>query len=81
MDRETKEQFERLNKKLNALSVAQRKETWVRVTWVTDLTGWNYKKLELARKHNLIEFKKDDEGYLYKLESIPEQFILKKQAS
>jgi hypothetical protein len=77
VDRELKQQFELINKKLNTLAAGQRKETWVRVTWVTDLTGWNYKKMELARKHKLIEYKKDDEGYLYLLESIPEQFIKK----
>lgn len=82
MDRELKQEIERIHKKLNAIAAGQRKETWVAASWVTDLTGWNFRKLDLARRHNLIEFKKDDTGgYLYKLESIPEQFIKQKQAS
>lgn len=81
MDRELKQQFELINKKLNALSVAQRKETWVAAVWVSKVTGWNFRDLELARRHNLIEYKKEGGGYLYKLESIPEQFIKQKQAS
>ena len=80
MDKETKEQFERLNKKLNDLLAAQRKvsETWVGPSFVTDLTGWNFEKMRQARQNKMIEFKRSPGGgYLYKLESIPEQFIKK----
>lgn len=79
MDAELKQQFELINKKLNALAAGQRKETWVGPGWVTDLTGWNNEKMRQAREGNLIEFKRSSTGgYLYKLESIPEQFIIKK---
>lgn len=82
MDRELKQQFELINKKLNALAQGQRKETWVGPSWITELTGWDFRKLDMARKQNIIEFKKNDKGgYLYKLESIPEIFIKQKQAS
>jgi hypothetical protein len=82
MDRELKQQFELINKKLNALAAGQRKETWVPVGWVTDLTGWDCEKMRQARENNIIEFKRGDTGgYLYKLESIPEIFIKQKQAS
>jgi hypothetical protein len=82
MDNEIKAQFERLNKKLNELLQAQKKETWVGPGWVTDLTHWDCEKLRHARKQNIIEFKRSPGGgYLYKLESIPEQFIKQKQAS
>jgi hypothetical protein len=77
MDREIKQQFELINKKLNNMSASLRKETWVASVWVSKLTDWNYRDLELARRHKLIEFKKEGGGYLYKLESIPEQFIKK----
>lgn len=81
MDRELKQQFELINKKLNMLAAQQRKETWASHAWVTKLTGWNFRDLEQARKNNIIEHKKSESGgYLYKLESIPEIF-LKKQAS
>ena len=82
MDREIKQQFELINKKLNALAASQRKETWVPVGWITDLTGWDSEKMRQARESNIIEFKKNNTGgYLYKLESIPEIFIKQKQAS
>jgi hypothetical protein len=82
MDRELKAEFERLNKKMNALAAEVRKETWVTVGWVTDLTGWDGEKLRQAREQKIIEFKKSSSGgYLYKLESIPEIFIKQKQAS
>lgn len=84
MDKETKEQFERLHKKLNALATKilseEQKETWVGPGWITDLTGWDYEKMRQARDSKIIEFKRSKGGgYLYKLESIPEIF-LKKQA-
>lgn len=81
MDRELKQQFELINKKLNALAAGQRKETWVSPVWVSKVTGWNFRELDQARKQNIVEFKKNDKGgYLYKLESIPEIFIKQKQS-
>jgi len=78
MDQEIKREFERLNKKLNQL-VASKKETWVTVSWVTDLTGWDREKLRQARESKIIEFKRSETGgWLYKLESIPERFIINK---
>jgi len=83
MDSETKAQFERINKKLNdLLSGKQQSERWVGPGWITDLTGWSPEKMRQARQSKLIEFKRSKTGgYLYKLESIPEQFIKQKQAS
>lgn len=82
MDRELKQQFELINKKLNALAAAQRKDTWVGYSWIQKLTGWTAEELRQAREQNIIECKRGDGGgYLYKLESIPEIFIKHKQAS
>jgi len=82
MDAEIKQQFDRINKKLNDLLATAKKETWVGPGWITDLTGWDFRKMDQARKQKIIEFKESPGGgYLYKLESIPEQFLLKKQAS
>jgi hypothetical protein len=53
----------------------KRAETWVRVGWVTDLTGWNKEKLRQAREQGLVEFKEDGKSYLYKLESIHPLFL------
>lgn len=79
MDRETKIEFDRINKKLNALAAAPKKSTWIGPGWITDLTGWDKEKLRQARNANIVESKKSNGGgYLYKLESIPEIFIKQK---
>lgn len=82
MDQELKQQFELINRKLNALAASQKKERWVGPGFVKDLTGWDFRKLAQARAQKLIEYKESTGGgYVYKLESIPEQFIKQKQAS
>lgn len=49
--------------------------TWVRVQWIIDLTGWNKFKLRDARKQGLIEYRKEGNEYLYNLESINPIFL------
>jgi hypothetical protein len=81
MDAEIKREFDRLHRELKALTAMQKKETWVPYSWVIDVTGWTNNRLQQAREQGIIASKKSDKGgYLYKLESIPEQFIIKKQA-
>jgi hypothetical protein len=82
MEQDIKREFERLHREIRALKKEQDKATWVSCSWVTDITGWNKSKLQMARQQKLIEYKESPGGgYLYKLESIPEQFIKQKQAS
>jgi hypothetical protein len=82
MEADIKREFERLHREIKALKKEQEKSTWVSCSWVTDVTGWNKSKLQMARQQKLIEFKESPGGgYLYKLESIPEIFIKQKQAS
>jgi hypothetical protein len=82
MEADIKREFERLHREIKALKKEQEKSTWVSCSWVTDVTGWNKSKLQMARQQKLIEYKESPGGgYLYKLESIPEQFIKQKQAS
>lgn len=77
IDPEVKQQFDRLNDKLNKLLGETKKATWIKVSFVILLTGWDKEKLRQAREQGLIEWKKTEDGWLYKLESIPEQFIKK----
>lgn len=49
--------------------------TWVRVQWIIDLTGWNKYKLRDARKQGLIEYRKEGNDYLYNLDSINPIFL------
>jgi hypothetical protein len=81
MDAETKRELTRINDKLNKIVAGQQKSTWVSPLFITDLTGWDKEKLRQARQQNIVECKRDGRGWLYKLESVPEQFIIKKQAS
>ena len=69
----------RIDGKLTALLNKPEKKTWVPVSFVTDLTGWDGEKLRQVREAKIIEFRhrKDCGGYEYLLESIPEQFIKK----
>lgn len=81
MDKELKQQFELINKKLNALAAGHGKATWVSAGWVTDLTGWDKEKLRQAREQKIVECKRSTGGgWVYKLESIPEQLIKKQTA-
>ncbi len=82
MDQEIKREFDRLHRELKALKAAKEKVTWVPPGWVTDLTGWNNEKLRQAREQKIVECKRSEGGgWLYKLESIPEQFIKQKQSA
>lgn len=82
MDKDTKREFDRLHRELKALRELQSKATWVGASWITDLTGWTPRRMQLARQQGIVEYKESGKGgYLYKLESIPEQFIKQKQAS
>src|SRR5690349_21164746 len=62
MDKEIKQQFDLLNKKLNALVAGQRKSTWVSPGFITDITGWNNEKLRQVREQKIVEFKKSPGG-------------------
>jgi hypothetical protein len=56
-------------------------ETWISPTWVMNMTGWNAKKMEQARKQGVVKFReKKSRSFEYLLQSIPEQFIIKKVA-
>lgn len=82
MEQDIKREFDRLYRELKALKAASEKATWVGPEWIMDVTGWNKRKLQTAREQGVVQVKKAEgrSGYLYKLESIPEIFTLKKQA-
>jgi hypothetical protein len=82
MDAEIKREFDKLHRELKALKATQEKSTWVSVSWILEVTGWTKRKLQAAREQKIVECKRSESGgWLYKLESIPEQFIKQKQAS
>ena len=76
MDIELKRRFDRIDKKLSLLLQQQKKsETWVKVSSVQELTGWNRDQLRRMRDHGVIVSKKNDKGIWYLLESINPLFL------
>jgi len=54
-------------------------EHWVPATYITDLTGWKAEDMRRVRRQNLIKHKRNAESnWVYLLESLPQQFIIKK---
>lgn len=77
MNQQTDILLKRIDSKLTAL-LSKKQETWVPVSWISELTGWDHHRMARARKDGLIEFRKKGKGYEYKIESVPEAFINKK---
>jgi len=76
MDREIQQRFNRIDDKLNKIMGWQRQEHWVKVGFITMVTGWDGETLRQARKQGLVEWKDDaNKGRIYLLESIPQIFI------
>lgn len=67
-------------KKLKEIVASIRQQTkqdekWVSAFWIQQLTGWDGKMLEKARKQNLVKYKKNENGgTVYLLSSVPEEF-------
>jgi hypothetical protein len=68
-------QLERIEKAMKGSE--KKKESWVKVSTVTRITGWNKEQLRQARVNGILERKKEKDGFWYKLESIPEVYLKK----
>jgi hypothetical protein len=64
--------LERIDKKLT-VSFPEKRETWVKVSIITEITGWTAQKMFSARKNQVIKWKKTNTGFWYLLESVPTQ--------
>lgn len=73
---DTAEILKRLERIERHLNVKPRR-TWVKVSVITELTGWDSRFLEKARINGLIEQRKGVNGIEYLLESINPMFIKK----
>lgn len=67
------------DQKINAiykmLHEQQQKSTWVSARWITKLTGWTNQEMRDAREQNIVQYKlSGGGGYLYRLESLPDDF-------
>lgn len=68
--------LDRMDAKLNKIYQQRHKETWVKVGFIKMLTGWDREVMRYARDQGLIEFRTTTNGREYKVESIPEAFLL-----
>jgi hypothetical protein len=83
-EKEIKEMLYKLTKKVDRIdqrlainATKTDKQTWVKVSTVTELTGWDRERLRGARENKTIIYKKNSSGFWYLLESIPERLIRK----
>ena len=76
-EREIVDINKRLKRIESILENKHSKRTWVKVSIVQELTGWDKFFLQKARENGLIKFKEEDGKFTYLLESIPEVFIKK----
>lgn len=68
--------LERLNTELSMLrKKGKDDERWVSAFWIQQLTGWDFRMLDKARKQGLIKYRKNkNNGVEYLLSSVPDEF-------
>lgn len=69
-------EIKKLKQIVTSLSQQSKKEDrWVSAYWVQDITGWDENKLQLARRQQLVKWRrKGKQGVEYLLSSVPEEF-------
>lgn len=64
------QRLDRIERKLSMM-IPEKKKTWVKISFVTALTGWDNNKMRQAREQGLVEWKDDKEhGRMYNVDSI-----------
>lgn len=72
IDAEILKELKNFNRNVEWLKAnANKNKRWVKVGAVVDLTGWDFRRLDRARRNHEIEFKKEGSKYFYNLDSIP----------
>ena len=67
--------------RIERLLEANNKPKWVPAFVITEVTGWNSRRLQTARENSLVEFKENGNGgYLYNLSSLHPYLLIKKTA-
>jgi len=75
---EIKAQLDRIERMLRNQAKEASKKTWLKAGRIMELTGWNKERLRQMRDHGVIQWKKDENGFNYLLESIPNVFLKEK---
>lgn len=65
-----------LNRYVDYERTAKRKETWVKVGIIRQLTGWDKEKMRNARLFGTVVFKKEGGVFFYLVESVAPQLII-----
>jgi hypothetical protein len=76
---EIKAQLDRIERMLRNQAKEASKKTWLKAGRIMELTGWTKERLRQMRDHGVINWKNDN-GFFYELESVPEVFIKKATA-
>lgn len=71
------EKIDRRLVRLERIMLKPAKKTFVKVSIVQELTGWNAAFLRKARENGLVQYREEDRKFSYLLESIDEKFIKK----
>jgi hypothetical protein len=80
IDAEILKELRNFNRNVEWLKAnANKSKRWVKVGAVIEITGWDFRRLDRARKNHEIEFKKEGRKIFYNLDSIP-QIHLKQTA-
>ena len=71
--------LKRIDSKLSHLMTKpeKKKETWVKSPLITSLTGWDKEGMRRARVNGYIQWRKDENGFWYLLESLNHIFFKK----
>lgn len=71
IDAEILKELKNFNRNVEWLKAnANKNKKWVKVGAVIELTGWDFRRLDRARRNNEIEYKKEGRKFFYNLESI-----------
>jgi hypothetical protein len=67
--------LDRIDKKLNTLLQDNRKQLWVKYSFIIQATGWSKEMLRRAREQMVVKYERRVDGMWYDLYSIPQMFI------
>jgi hypothetical protein len=75
MDTALDRRLSSIEKKLSLLLGEKKRAAWVKAGAIMQLTGWGREDMRRMRINGIINWKKDEKGFWYDLNSIPERFI------
>lgn len=71
----TEQILQRLDRIERMLRKERKTKTWVKAGVIAKATGWDKHKMAQARENGYVEWKKDESGFFYNLDSLHPSFI------